>query len=886
MRLTNTAVLASVIALALGTAGAEETYKTYTWVPGSTDWNSEDSYEEPGKPGEHDSVLIPSGHVATNKVVAGDAASLASFEVFAKLAAVRLETATSSIVLDVDEGLVLTNNCRITCAAGTQTGLIRKIGAGEIEFGYNADANAYNCNITIEEGTLVLPQKMTMSESVTQLGSVVVSNGATLVTAIDAAVDSGTGRGATMVVSLNGAGEITNRCARGRRLGFYAAGRTSNFSGRIRPRVLIWPASYEGVNVNLTGTESDTYESIYLAYGATLGAAKFGLRGSPSSLGRLGSLIWRSGGTGGTFKYLGDGEDETDKDFYVWRVGGGPVGIDGGKGGLKLTGTVSWNSGLQKESYGMHQLTLSGDGTLTNVFAGTLPTWTYQTTNYNFHVTKKGAGVWRFADKAQTHSGAWTVENGTLQFESIKEMGQVCSLGTATNCMESYSGLVDESKRVDWAFKLGGASTAGTLEYVGEENAFCKTRPILLAGKGGTLKNSSGRQLVFGGVSAASGESVALTLAGDTVVTNEIWDVTDGEGTTSLVKDGSGTWALCGTNNSFSGMVTVKEGTLLVRNMSACNYDWFKWTIKERGAVKSDQLNIRASEFGIYDGENKRMNHALRTYAAYGSKAEGSMPAGMAGYWHPKMLTESNANRPLAALFDDGDTSITGATYVWTQMGLPNGEPDIDTEATWIPVVMHLADNHSRAATFDVAQRTSGSGYYAYKTFSMSGSLDGIHWDVLTNVTLTTFPQSDWTFSGGTPTKGSAAMHTGGCPIAGGPEGTANALDGVRASFSVAEGARLVAQGAATIPALTVDANGAGTIEGFVFAENGTLTVRNMPKGGGTLPGAYVNCIGLENIGGWALYDADKGRVARGSTIAVSDGEIRIIAPGSILYVR
>ena len=85
---------------------------------------------------------------------------------------------------------------------------------------------------------------------------------------------------------------------------------------------------------------------------------------------------------------------------------------------------------------------------------------------------------------------------------------------------------------------------------------------------------------------------------------------------------------------------------------------------------------------------------------------------------------------------------------------------------------------------------------------------------------------------------------------------------------------------------LSGDATGAGTVEGFAFAENGTLTVKNMPKGGGTLPGVYVNCIGLENIGGWALYDADKGRVARGSTIAVSDGEIRIIAPGSILYVR
>ena len=98
------------------------------------------------------------------------------------------------------------------------------------------------------------------------------------------------------------------------------------------------------------------------------------------------------------------------------------------------------------------------------------------------------------------------------------------------------------------------------------------------------LKNSSDKAFVFGGVSSAAGESVALTLAGDTSATNEIWSVTDRDGTTSLVKDGSGTWALCGTNHNFSGTVTVKNGTLIVRNLSASNYDWFKWTIKERGA--------------------------------------------------------------------------------------------------------------------------------------------------------------------------------------------------------------------------------------------------------------------------------------------------------------
>ena len=320
--------------------------ETYTWIPGSTDWASEDSYVEDGKPGQGDIVLIPDGMVATNKVVASDTASLASFEAFSKLNTVWLESASSRIVLDIGAGLVLTNNCKILCKAGDRTGLIEKVGAGELEFGVNNNANAYLCNLTVKEGTLVLPQRETASQF--NLGAVVVSNGATLVTSIDAAVSLSTGAGATMVGSLNGGGDITNRCVRARRLGFNVANTLSTFSGRIHPRVLLWPAygtDTGNVRVNLTGTDSTTYE-----YG-------------------------RGGGNGGTFKYLGEGEDATDKNFYVWTRGNSPVGIDGGNGGLKLTGTVSWNSAQAAESYGMQRLNLSGDGPLTNVFAGTMPTW-------------------------------------------------------------------------------------------------------------------------------------------------------------------------------------------------------------------------------------------------------------------------------------------------------------------------------------------------------------------------------------------------------------------------------------------------------------------------------------------------------------------------------
>ena len=851
---------------------------TYTWIPGSTDWDSEDSYVEDGKPGQGDIVLIPSGKVATNKVVAGDAASLASFEAFSKLSVVKLESKTSKLVLDIGEGVSLTNNCRITCNDGNRTGLIVKRGLGALEFGVTNNASAYNCGLTVEEGLLALPQNVTASAI--YLGDVVVSNGATLVTALDVARGGSVGAGPTYAGSLNGGGDITNRYGGSKRLGLNVSYRTSTFSGRIRRGVMIFPSASDQTSVvlNLTGVESDTASPVYVSDSTTLGAAKFGLAGQPSSIGKVGSLYWR--GTG-TFKYLGDGEDVTDKNFYQWTQGNAPVTIDAGKGFLRMTGILGCDNSHISESYGMVRLTLTGEGVKTNVFAGTMSPWSYQGTNYCFHVTKRGTCVWRFADKAQTHSGAWTVADGTLQFESLKPRGVACSLGTALNCFESYTGLIDENKRAPWAFALGSAATPAMLEYVGTSNVICKTRPILLKGKGGILKNSSDKPVVFGGVSSAPGESVALTLAGDTAATNEIWYVTDGEGegtTTSLVKDGSGTWALCGSND-FSGTVAVKAGTLVVKNLSEFNYDWFRFTIKERGeaSTASDRQNVRAVELGIYDAENRRMNGGLTTYANYGTKAEGSLPAGMAGYGHPNMPAE-NSSRPLSGLFE-------GGTGLWTQMGLPNGEPTLSETSTWVSVIMHLTNTTARAKTFDVAQRGDAAAY-RYKRFSLEGSLDGVHWDVLTNVTTTT--SGKWTFANSTVTTDNAAVHTGGGLIAGGPEGTANALEGVSA-VSVAPGARLVAQGAATIPGLIVDAEGAGTIEGFAFAEKDvgndcTLDVENISHSGGVLPGTYVNCTGLENVARWSLKVG--GTKTSKMHIVVEGGKIRIVPVGLIMTIR
>ena len=686
--------------------------------------------------------------------------------------------------------------------------------------------------------------------------------------------------GPTFVYELWGGGIITNRYGSAR-LTFRDSKppRYCEFSGIIGRGIRFYIG--EKVNLMLTGTNSTVTPEI--GAGAVLGFKKFGMQGQRSSMGTSGVTL--RGDAAGTVLYLGEGET-SDKSLTSWTLGNYEHIIDAGAtGGLNLTGALyGYNSNQPEQSYGMKRLVLTGSNTVPCVFSGTLPTWTLFTTNYNWHVTKRGTGTWRFADKKQTHAGAWTVEDGTLQFESLKEKGTACSLGTSTNLMSNYGGLSDESKRVDWAFALGGATTRGTMEYIGTNDATCTTRPVILQGQGGTFASSSNAVMRFYGASADSGVDATLTLGGDaTAVTNVIGDVTDGKGKLSLAKDGEGTWRLFGTND-FTGSLAVNKGTLIVDN--PVNYSWFKFSVTE-----SFGQNERAqmTELGIWDENGNRINHYLYPYTNYWGKAEGSLPEGMCAYWRSGTVSDTyytsgvTSVRPLEGIFDDGTALVPGrSTYMSPSLGVTMN-PEVPS--TWIPIVMHLTNGIGRAASFD-AVVPSGNTDRNVKSFVLEGSLDGIHWNFLTNIVLEENIGGKWLSSGAKYSGGTSGTHTGGWPIEGGPEDVPPALENVE-SVSVAAGARLVASGyVAPIKGLTVDVNGAGVIDGFAFAagRENTLNVVNLPEGGAVLPGTYVNCTGLENLAGWSI-SVGGNPTARYKT-TVSGGVLRVTATGMMISFR
>ena len=110
-------------------------------------------------------------------------------------------------------------------------------------------------------------------------------------------------------------------------------------------------------------------------------------------------------------------------------------------------------------------------------------------------------------------------------------------------------------------------------------------------------------------------------------------------------------------------------------------------------------------------------------------------------------------------------------------------------------------------------------------------------------------------------------------------------LQNVR-SVSVDEGATLRAEETVVLHALKVDAAGAGTLDGFAFAQGDSctldVTLDADESKGVTLPGTYVNGTGLDNVAGWGI----KVNGRRGYRAKVVDGKIILVPKGISVSFR
>ncbi|MBR6588155.1 MAG: autotransporter-associated beta strand repeat-containing protein [Kiritimatiellae bacterium] len=875
---------------------------TYNWVGGENgSWADSKSFSPEGNPGAEDDVLLPK-----NVVVKLNAKDDAEWEAFNRIRRVR---ADDDCFLEVDIG---ENDREMQCAftfqahEGRNRGKLIKKGTGSLwlmsarpEFkSSNGIHQDYYANFDVVEGALKFPQDAVGGTDV-KIGNVCISNNAafyTLATSDDALAH-------TYVRELWGEpGSLVTNTApieNSKNQMLWSNGdKVSIFAGRLCAPIRWRSGGY----VHLTGVENTIVSTFTQSdnkglgmSGQHVGIAKFGKKGELSSIGTSGSIYARE--NGGAFKYIGTGE-ETDANFEIGSEAAFPYPgfLSGGDvGGLIWTGLWYLTAGALQQ-----RLVICGDGATPNVMKGAIQGRHYDGEYYSFFIRKQGKGIWRIEDSSKgldtyyQMRGVWGVDEGTLQFTSLAEKGFISSLGIATELFKDYCGAKEESMRASYAFTLGGDSTEGALEYVGDKDEFCSDRNVWLYGDGAFVNNASSK-IRFRGVSSVTGSespsarSVKFTVRGESTAENEILDITDSaERPISVVKDGAGTWVLGG-EQSFRGSLAVKNGKLIVRRPE--KYTWFRWTITSKysdgTATSGRNALFSMQEFALFDNMGMRQNYGLALNSNYASLKPGEV-----AYGTDKTPYIDSCN--IDGLFDDSKKDPSGWLGIMRPPNSNSGiqTPEPDKPFSWIPIVMRISNNANDVTSYDVVFYHSSSHLRSVASYFVDGSLDGVNWDRLSTVESINPIESNntWQYRGTSFGDGDERTkpHANGCPIASAPAKLFDVLNNVK-SVSVNSGAELVFEGDIVIPALSFDCEaGGGTFSGCKFAEkDGSIDIYNVPDGSTKIDFGWTfnGCSGVENIKGWAVLQ-DGVETSRYSISVQGGNKVVAVRTGLRMVIR
>jgi autotransporter-associated beta strand protein len=784
-------------------------------------------------------------------------------------------------------------------------------GGANVTLSKCGDKTYQYCNFIVENGSLALTVEPLTVASYYNFGNIAVSNGATLYLAHTA----GIARPITCPFSLNSEG-VVSPYAEGKagiRISGNAGAPPSLIRGTMQGDIDLQPYA---TNVYLLGSAHTFTGNVrpWTYNGNTekvlLGVEKLGMTTDPSSsVGTVGSLSFLYNGA--RYLYLGGGET-TDRQinwvisWYDYSPYHEPEFDAGATGGVTFTGTWTTHGTGDKTKTPHTTLVLSGSNTVPCVVAGKISTTASDAeTSRSVYITKRGTGTWRFNDHGnRKNTGVIAVEEGTLQFESIAEKGVVCSLGLATDLYGKFFGYnTNMVAAVDYALLLGttnvqgAATTEGVLDYVGEGEAKCSTRPIALLGDGRLC--ASGGRIEFSGVSAATAGEKTFALDGTNAFVNVLQGVSDGAGVLSIAKYGTNTWKLAG-SLEFGGDIAVNGGTLEVLG-TGLPYTWFRFNSYEvqstrLGVAETYRYQHKFDEFALFDANGVRQNVGFTCpdnnkevagyYDVTGDATEiapGTMGPGRAGQWYFYKGTTYG----LAKLTDQSISS--GNTFIgWYRDSSSAADASsIDRPEHRLTFVTRLTNGTPEIARYDFCSSSMNAASVSNcpSTFSLEGSIDGVSWTLLHTVT-----NNPVNSGGGRWVSDDTPFNTKYTNIGYQVVGHVTApmpLTRVR-SVRVAAGATLRASGeVAPIRGLVVDANGAGTIDGFSFsdADGCTLNVLNAGQFSSlALPGEYLNVSGLENVTRWNLRLDGESKTS--VTAVVVDGELRLMRKGTVFLIR
>jgi fibronectin-binding autotransporter adhesin len=322
-------------------------------------------------------------------------------------------------------------------------------------------------------------------------------------------------------------------------------------------------------NNTFTGTTTISSGVLQIGTGSTAGsiASSAIVNNGTLVLNRSDNLTWTTpiSGSGGFTK---DGSNTVTLNATLTYTG--PTSITAGK--LQSASTLSLPSSdvtiaaagtLAANGNAMSLASLNGAGTVENGSASVSSTITLNGSGSftglvrnggaaSLSMVKTGSGT-QSLDNANTFTGSVGITGGTLSTNNLANGGSASGLGASSSAPTNLS--------------ING----GALRYT--SSTASTDRRFELGPNGGTLDASGTGAITFTATNDLSFTAAAgartLTLTGTSTAANTLAArVVDGTSATSLVKDGSGTWALTN-SNTYSGGTSLNAGVLSISSSNA-----------------------------------------------------------------------------------------------------------------------------------------------------------------------------------------------------------------------------------------------------------------------------------------------------------------------------
>ena len=677
--------------------------------------------------------------------------------------------------------------------------------------------------------------------------------------------------GMTYMLGLKGDGIVTN--GTGKQLRLVAsnyAGKDPDvlppyrFGGKLTGKIDLTAGSGDNLHLSATGQYFDGMDSSDVVletrmYNGIIGVASVGTttKSAASSIGNGGALnyftYYSDVGDEIGFLHLGE-EYATDRPLsldYSTNPGRKFVFDAGANGGITFTGRWTCYSQLGEGSATCFVLDGSNTAQACTIDGEIVERWSdasSQPSQSALAFVKRGTGIWKFGGTyPHENKGPILVERGRLEYATLAEAGQNCSLGLMTQWTTNFLGVSD-CPSVGFAYLLGNGDNevveeTATLAYTGLSAASCSTRPLALKGAGRFANDSECSMSYAGATAAEEGKDATLVLAGKNGGTFS--DVTNGVGRLSVVKEGTGTWKV--TENVELASVKAKQGTLTIG--ANVNYEFYRWTIKavNLGDPGASSWLAAFNGFALMDDDGNILNGSLGKSGVSRDKAghPEQLGAGEICYSDNIFAGTSNVNRPIDRAFDwNQDTQAFREPDASIEITLENDDPSTH------PVIYFRTDPGVRVSKYDVL--ASGSTARDVVCWELAGSVDGRNWDVLhTRETCsaagyTALSANQWHSTGNT-TRGGweiASSKAGAKPVV----GSVCAAAGATVEFTGnAEGTR--------VSSLVLSANGGGTINGIAFAETGTIEITDFDRSklDGEISLNLFGCEDVANVGDWNL---------------------------------